>query len=159
MNKPLKNILFNIAIALAIAMFFISDQTLKYLARNLQPQEIIPLLTGLFDFRFTPNYYIAFSIPLNGYLLNLSIIAMIVGLLIYLLYLIRKKKNSFDIICLSIMISGAISNLIDRLSYGYVIDYLYLSNFTVFNLADMMISIGALALIIRNLKKTATANL
>jgi signal peptidase II len=156
MNKPFKNIIFDIAIALAIAMFFISDQALKYLARSLPPQEIIPMLTSVFDFRFTPNYYIAFSIPLNGYLLNLSIIAMIGGLCVYLLYLIRKKKDSFDIICLAIMASGAISNLIDRLSYGYVIDYLYLSRFTVFNLADMMISGGALVLILRNLKKNGS---
>ncbi len=52
------------------------------------------------------------------------------------------------------MITGAISNIIDRLSYGYVIDYLSLRYFTVFNLADVMISSGAIILILKNLKKT-----
>lgn len=153
MNKPLKNIIYDIAIALAIAMFFITDRILKYVAHESAGTKIITILGNIFTFRFTPNYYIAFSIPFSGYILNILILTLIGLLIVYLSYLIIKNKGSrFDIICFTIMIGGAISNVIDRLAYGYVVDYLYLRYFTVFNLADVMISGGALALIIKNLK-------
>ncbi|MBU1778489.1 signal peptidase II, partial [Patescibacteria group bacterium] len=44
------------------------------------------------------------------------------------------------------IIFGAISNLTDRLEYGYVIDYFSLKYFTIFNLADVMIVIGVFCL-------------
>ena len=54
--------------------------------------------------------------------------------------------------CLTILLFGAISNIIDRIRLGFVIDYIDLKYFTIFNIADIMIvgSIGLL--IITNIK-------
>ena len=49
---------------------------------------------------------------------------------------------------MALIIFGAVSNLYDRLKYGFVIDYFDLKYFTIFNIADAMIFFGALGVII-----------
>jgi len=148
MNKLIcKNKLRNIAIILIIAMFFIGDRALKTLA--LQQTEAKLLLGKVFLFNFTKNYNISFSLPLSGPILNISIIVIILGLIFVIYKLILKEKClSLKSLLLTFILFGAISNMVDRLQYGYVIDYLELKYFTVFNLADVMISCGVLILIV-----------
>lgn len=132
-------------------MFFIGDRALKALA--LQQVEAKLLLGKLFLFNFTKNYNISFSLPLSGPILNILIIAIILGLILVIYKLILKEKClSLKSLLLTFILFGAISNMVDRLQYGYVIDYLELKYFTVFNLADVMISIGVLILIFKLLK-------
>jgi len=154
MNNIIKKIPFkNIAIALALAIFFSLDRYLKIAAFNLKVEESKELLGNILTFNFTPNYNIAFSLPLGGPALNIAIITLVILIALIVLFLnISKTPHYLEIICLTFILGGAISNLIDRLNYGYVIDYLYLQYFTVFNLADIMISGGAIILIIKNLR-------
>ncbi len=161
MNKLLSKIkLQNIAIAFGIAIFFMADRGLKIFAQNNGSETYFRLLSDWFLFRFTLNPYISFSLPFSGILLNITIILIIIGLIYYIFYLILNKKNKLlnhndrkiTLILLTIILFGAISNIQDRLIYGYVIDYLELKYFTVFNLADIMISTGTIILIIKTLK-------
>jgi signal peptidase II len=64
----------------------------------------------------------------------------------------RDSAKRWEVIILTFIIFGAISNILDRLIYGYVIDYLELKYFTVFNLADVMISGGAIILLTKTIK-------
>ncbi len=134
-------------------MFFVFDRFIKNAigaGRMLGPKNIIG---DIFTFKFTPNYYISFSLPFSGIYLNYFIVAIIVGLFIITLYLILAKKcEKAEYLPLTFIIFGAISNSIDRFRYGYVIDYLDLKYFTVFNLADVLISTGVVWLIIKTLK-------
>ena len=63
-----------------------------------------------------------------------------------------KKLDKFDIIGYSLLTGGIIGNLIDRIIYGYVIDYLdfyiFNYNYPVFNFADISIVIGVIIVII-----------
>lgn len=158
MNKLISKIkLQNIAIAFGIAIFFMADRCLKIFAQKLVPEAYFKLVSDWLVFRFTPNQYIAFSLPFSGILLNITIILIILGLIYYIFYLILNKKNhnlsrierKNTIILLTIILFGAISNIQDRLLYGHVIDYLELKYFTVFNLADVMISVGTAILLIK----------
>jgi len=155
MNKTIfKKYLKNIAIIILIAIFFITDRYLKSLALNLAMSGPISIIDHVFSFSFTPNYFIAFSLPLSGSFLNILILALIAALIYVIFYLILKKSNEkLSIVLLTIILFGAISNILDRLIYGYVIDYLELRYFTVFNLADIMISGGALLIVLKGLKK------
>lgn len=162
MNKLISKIkLQNIAIAFGIAIFFMADRYLKIFAQKLVPETHFKLLSDWLIFRFTPNPYIAFSLPFSGILLNITVILIILGLIYYIFYLILNKKNrnlsqserKHTIILLTIILFGAISNIQDRLFYGYVVDYLELRYFTVFNIADIMISAGTLSIIACYLKK------
>lgn len=155
MNKNIFKIsLKNIAIIALIAIFFIADRYLKILALNQALNPPTKLIGEILSFNFTPNYYMAFSLPLSGIILNSIIIAVILGLIYLIFYLILNEyKPKSSIILLTIILFGAISNILDRITCGYVIDYFELRYFTVFNLADMMISVGALLIIIKGLKK------
>ncbi len=149
-NKGIKILLLNIAIALSLAIFFLADRILKAKALNLEaPIELIP---NLLLFNLTKNYFISFSLPLSGPILNIFIVLLIILLAVYLIFLIIKEKDrKLEIILLLFIFFGALSNLVDRLSFGFVVDYLEFRYFTVFNLADVMIVIPSFCLILNNL--------
>lgn len=137
-----------------IAIFFMVDRYLKFFAVNNQDKPVMDLIGHFLSFSFTPNYFIAFSLPLGGAILETIIFVVILSLASLIFYLILSKKAQMGyIILLTIILFGAISNMIDRLAYGYVVDYLFVQYFTIFNLADVAISFGAIMIIIKNLKK------
>lgn len=109
------------------------------------------LFFGFFEFSFAKNYGIAFSLPIGGLWL-LVLIAAILVILLFVFVLWVDKRDIRSIPLLGIIL-GAASNLWDRLVYGFVIDYLDLSYFTVFNLADVMIVSSAAILIWLEIKK------
>jgi len=154
MNKFISKIsVQSIAITLVIAIFFIADRILKILAVNSGTLPPIKLVGDIFTFDFTANYYMAFSLPFSGLPLNIIILLLIIILIAVITFLaFAGKQHKLEITLLSFILFGAISNILDRLIYGYVVDYLYLKNFTIFNLADVMISGGALILIFKNIR-------
>jgi len=134
-----------------MAMFFLADQYLKFLAIILWPAHPKKIIGNLLTFNFVPNYNIAFSLPLGGIWLNILITIIIIAILSYLIFN-YKHLSKLEIISFSGILLGAAGNLIDRLKYGYVIDYLDLKWFTVFNLSDVLISFSTIALFIYLLK-------
>jgi signal peptidase II len=129
-----------------IIIFFITiDRFIKYLANNDYFNDGINLIGDFFKLNFARNYNIAFSLPFNGLFLNIIIILIILGLVYNLIY-VALKGRYHQTVLLSVIILGAMSNLLDRLKHGYVIDYFDLKYFTVFNLADVMIVGGVVGL-------------
>ena len=131
-------------------LFLFFDRLLKSVAvRGLANSK--NLIKDFFTFTFTPNYNIAFSLPLSGIWLNILILVIIIGLLYYFIYLFDKSnKNAYYI---GFVLLGAISNFYDRVVYGFVIDYFDLKYFTVFNFADIMIVVGCLLVLKNEFKK------
>ncbi len=127
------------------AVFFIAlDRFLKILAiSNLYS---VDLVGDFFRFNFVSNYNIAFSLPLGGQLLIWFILFVIIGLLYNFIYLYKRRELLLSSFVLMIIL-GAISNVLDRIKYGFVIDYLDLKYFTVFNIADCLIVVGVILLI------------
>ena len=91
-------------------------------------------------------------------------ILIFIGLLVvgFITYLMINSKDLLEKWGLFIIISGALSNIIDRIINGYVIDFIYLhiSNFywPAFNFADIYISIGILMVIINIINKFKNNN-
>lgn len=135
-----------------LAIFFLADRYLKYLAINNWPKAPQKIVGDILSFNFVPNYRIAFSLPVSGVWLSAFIFIIIVSILSYLL-LNKKKLSKLELVSFSAIILGAISNLWDRLQYGYVIDYLDLKWFTVFNIADALISVSTIILFIYLMRK------
>jgi len=134
------------AFIMLIAVFFvILDRFLKFLAVNRYFDEPVNLIGDIFKLNFIQNYNIAFSLPISGIGLNIVISLILVGLLIGLIKLYKKGYLIIAYLVL-VIILGAASNLYDRINYGFVIDYLDLKYFTVFNLADVMIVGGVIGL-------------
>lgn len=118
----------------------------RYLKSSSLANIDMQLLGSWLKFDFAPNYGIAFSLPLGGIVLNWLILTVIVILAVWAQREL-KKGNESQFECIVAIVAGAASNLFDRLNYGYVIDYLDLKYFTVFNLADVMIFCGVAGLI------------
>lgn len=135
---------------LAAIFFIVLDRVFKQWAIS-NPSETVVLIPELFKLNLAKNYYIAFSIPLSGVLLNIVILAIIV-ILTYYLFLLWSKKQFLLVGYLTNIQFGAISNIYDRLKYGFVIDYFDLRYFTIFNLADTMIVVASILLSINLLQ-------
>lgn len=121
------------------AIFFILDRLLKSVVLNIEKS--VEIFGDFLSFNFVRNYNIAFSLPVNGLLLNISIAFIVISLITYL-----SKAKAEERPPIFLIITGAISNLIDRLYYGYVIDYLDLQWFAIFNIADVLICLGTIML-------------
>jgi len=151
MNK--KILLKNIAL-LAAAMFFVGDRILKIAAVKGLWEMPINLLGSWLQFDFVPNYFIAFSLPMGGRLLLIITGIIILSILFYIFYLFLAKKLRWELFFpLTVLLFGAISNFIDRVRYGYVIDYLSGRYFTVFNLADVLIVAAVIWFLFKTFQK------
>ncbi len=138
------------AITLAvITVLTVIDQLTKYAAvvtvKINGPKEF---LFGLFQFRYVENTGAAFSsFSDNTSLLSVFTVAVvIIGLFVVLT---RKLKSNFINICLVLILSGGIGNVIDRIRLGYVVDFIepLFIDFAVFNFADCCITVGAFLII------------
>lgn len=101
------------------------------------------------------NKNIAWSIPITPGVFYFLWIAIC----LFIIYLIIFGKNHRQRITLVFILSGAISNMIDRLSHSCVIDFIDLKFWPIFNLADIYITIGVLLIIlniVRNSKSKIT---
>lgn len=129
---------------LAVLLLFILDRAVKfYFIKN-------PAKTFGGDFLsldLATNKGVAFGIGFNQIIL-LGLIVVVITILFNFLSQAYVKNDLVGIFALTSVIFGAISNLIDRIRYGFVIDYIDVSWFTVFNLADIMITAGSLILIV-----------
>jgi len=108
--------------------------------------QLSKLLVVSVGFPVVYNRGIAFSL-LGG--INPIFIALI------LIVLARSYRNNF---WFGFIIAGGAANLIDRIRLGYVIDFINLGFWPVFNLADVFITIGVLAIIIVNMKEKYESN-
>ena len=146
---------------LSITILVILDQYVKNLVvMNIELGKQIPLIDNFFSLTYVRNYGAGFSILQNEtvFLTALSIIAIIV--LSYMLVKARKN-DTLSIIAYILIISGAIGNLIDRVRYCYVVDFLdfiiFGYDYPVFNIADSFITIGCFILIIMVILETKNA--
>ncbi len=134
-------------ISLMIIVFlFVFDRFLKILALK-EKFNNYQIFGNLLKFNFTPNYYIAFSLPIKGAALTIFIFFIITFLLFYTVVMWQKKEYIIFLFLIAISL-GSISNLWDRVKFGYVIDYFDLKYFTIFNIADILIVSSAILLII-----------
>lgn len=127
------------------------DQLIKYFViHNLELYKSIKLIPNFFYITFVKNDGAAFSI-LKGNRWLLIAIGIIALMFMIKLIIMDKKITKLDVVSYSLVIGGILGNLVDRVLYGSVIDYLdfYLFGYNapVFNFADSCIVIGAIIII------------
>ena len=92
-----------------------------------------------------PSLVLANTGIIFGFIQNpiISYILLVIGV-VFLVWMVRRQPsaNSYQLTVFILIIAGAISNLIDRVFRGYVIDYIHFFNLNVFNLADVFIITG-----------------
>ncbi len=150
---------------LAILSIFLiaTDQLIKiFISNKLLLNESKTIIKGFFDITNVHNYGAAWSI-LNNQSILLVVIGIIALVIIYFYFIRNKKLNKIDIILISMLISGIIGNMIDRIRFGYVIDYLDFNifgyDYPVFNLADSLIVVAMILMLIKSLKEEHNAKI
>ncbi|MDD3087397.1 MAG: signal peptidase II [Candidatus Omnitrophica bacterium] len=121
------------------------DQLTKLIVTaNLTLQDSIPLIKGVFSLTLIHNRGAAFGIFKN----QLHIFIFISLIAVALIYSMLKNNKSGKLysLSLSLILAGALGNLLDRVFLGYVIDFLDFHIWPVFNIADSAITCGTLIL-------------
>ncbi|HET9881308.1 MAG TPA: signal peptidase II [Candidatus Binatia bacterium] len=138
-------------VAGCLGFIVIADQVTKYVVDRTMPlHHSIPIIDGLFSLTYIRNTGAAFGIFSGSheafrlpFLITVSLVA--IGFIVMMLKRLRQTETGL-ITALAFILGGAIGNLIDRIIYGEVVDFLdvYWSDYhwPAFNLADSFITIG-----------------
>ena len=121
------------------------DRLTKFLiTKNLFQNQSIPIIKGIFHITLVYNRGAAFGILKNQ--IPLFIITSLFAIILIYFNLKENRQSKSYSITLSLILAGALGNLVDRLFFGYVIDFLDFRIWPVFNVADSAITIGAILL-------------
>lgn len=130
----------------------ILDLVSKFIvASNIELHKPIEVIKNFFYITYAKNTGAAWSM-FEGNTLVLSMISLVVSIAMLVWLLKNKKESFFTRFCVLLMLAGAIGNLIDRVTLGYVVDfldfYIFGYDFPIFNIADSSLSIGVGLLLI-----------
>ena len=133
-----------------IAALVILDQVTKILvAGNMVLYESIPVIPKLFSLTYIHNYGAAWGMFSEHRWVFLIITAAALMIMPIILYRYRKLHFLFGF-SLSMILAGAIGNMIDRVFLGYVVDFIeaVFIDFPIFNVADICVVVGAVLMAI-----------
>ena len=126
-----------------IALIIVLDQLIKYLIQaNMVLNHTIPIIDGVFHLTYIQNSGAAFSLFQNK--TEFLIILPLIVTVIVLIFMTKNRRTEHWTILLSMALiaAGGIGNLIDRIAYGYVVDFFDFRVFPIFNVADISVCIG-----------------
>lgn len=133
-----------------ISLLILIDQVAKmFIVKYIMPINTYPFIEGFFHLTYAENIGAAFSILQGKQMFLVIVTIVLVSFLSFHLFKTQTNKNTLWFkISLSLIIGGAIGNLIDRIRLGYVIDFFdfrYI-NFAIFNTADSFVVVGTILL-------------
>jgi signal peptidase II len=152
----------NRSVAFVIAfLVFVFDQATKWvvtypLSLQGQPDQKITL-TSFFDLRWVENKGVSLGLlSADTAMGRWLLVALTVGIALFVAIWMWREKRRDDSFALSLILGGALGNILDRARFGYVVDFADLHfgewrPFLVFNVGDAAITIGVLLLLVRAL--------
>ncbi len=124
-----------------VTTVLVLDQLSKILAlKYLKPVGSFSIINNIFRLTYVENRGAAFGILQNQKLFFIIFALLVLGFIWF--YTHNNRLNKIMIYGLSLATGGIIGNLIDRVRLGFVVDYLHIANFPVFNIADSAVTIG-----------------
>ncbi|OPX31049.1 MAG: signal peptidase II [Candidatus Latescibacteria bacterium 4484_181] len=144
-------------ILFTLVAVLLADQISKQIiAKLMVPGESIPMLGSFFQLTYVRNPRAAFGVSLGAGPFHIVVSSIVIVLLTVLLWKMRQQRGGVPI-ALSCILAGAWGNLIDRIRWGEVIDFLNLGignyRWPVFNLADLAVTAGAFFLVFLSIRK------
>lgn len=138
-----------------IVLLTVADRALKIFIPPILENGSVVLIPKLIGLNYHQNRALVFGLGYNSNcrdLIMIIVIAMTIIFVAALLYLLffSRINNVWFRLSLILIISGGIGNLIDRIFYGYVVDFIefLFVDFAIFNLADCFICIGAALMVV-----------
>lgn len=124
------------------------DQLFKYLsATNLVDA---PIENFFFKLSYVENYSVIWDFSLNWLMIIFSAVLLVIFVMFFLNQYAKKVRTRLNLVTFTLVIAGGVSNLMDRIARGFVVDYVELKHIlsgVVFNLADVCIVAGIILLI------------
>lgn len=145
-----KNNNLKLAIVLIIVLVTITQIVEVYVDKNFEKSSV-NIIEGFLSITYIENTGGAFGIGQNDTVSFVLISLLVIGIILRFIITQKDRIDKKTLISASLILAGGVSNLIDRLVRGAVIDYIDISNlfrFPVFNLADCLICIGWIMLVI-----------
>jgi len=147
MNKKVIRFLIE---AVIVGLLLFLDQLAKIWAVvALKDGEIYELIPGVLELNYLENQGAAFGILQKQQTFFILASAIILFIIIIVLFIMPHTKRYYALNVLLVFIAaGAIGNMIDRIRYNYVIDFIYIRaiNFPIFNLADCYVTVSTIVL-------------
>ena len=133
----------------------ILDQVSKYFADTMiAGGSTVPLIPGVLELANVHNAGVAWGMLQGGRWIFIVLTVVVSAILVYYLFFRKDQLGTLARGSLSLILAGAVGNLIDRACLGYVRDMIYVSaiHFPVFNIADSAVTVGAVLLLIDTIK-------
>lgn len=139
------------------ALVFVADQLVKYWVTavlDLRTRGVVGVIPG-FDLTWVENTGVSMSLlRADGFagrwLLVAATLAIATGVAVW----ISREANRTDTLALGLVLGGALGNIVDRVRFGYVVDFIHVywhgHHFYVFNVADAAITVGVIAMLARS---------
>lgn len=137
------------AFVLTVLILILDQGTKLWAARALSVQPLV-LIPGALELTYLENRGAVWGLMQGWRIVFLVATCLFLIVIVWFYAKKRKEMSVLTRIILSLLFSGAVGNLIDRVLLGYVRDMIYfrLINFPVFNVADSAITIAAVLLVI-----------
>ena len=124
------------------------DQLSKFLIKsNFQLNQSVPIINNIFHLTYINNTGAGFGILKAQTLILIFVSIAVIGIIFYNFDKIKNKEILLQVL-VGFVLGGTIGNLIDRMAYGHVIDFLDFQIWPIFNFADAFVSIGVIGLIV-----------
>ena len=127
------------------AFVIVLDQFTKYLVRaNMQPGDRIPVIGDWMSIYYVQNTGTAFSMFRDNQFVTVFLTSVLIILCI--VFIVKEARDGKRLIpvLFTFVAAGGISNMIDRLTLGYVTDMISCGSFAVFNVADIGVTCGCI---------------
>lgn len=137
---------------LLIILVTVDRITKRMAVLNLKDQPAFNIIDGVLEFNYLENRGAAFGMLQNQKMFFVFVAIVFLSVIVYVLFKTPNEKKYVRLHVLLVMIAGgAIGNLIDRLRFDYVVDFIYfvLINFPIFNVADIYVTVATAVLIIQ----------
>lgn len=132
---------------IAVLVFVLDTFVKTLVSGHFYPARSVSLIKGILNLTSVRNTGVAFGL-FPGKRLLLILISIAVCAIVIYFYSKTKKKDLLLKVAFAIILGGSLSNLFDRIFYGYVIDYVDFKVFPVFNLSDVAINLGVFLIIL-----------
>ena len=119
------------------------DQAVKYFIRvSMELGETIPVIQDIFHITYISNTGAAFSIMQGQTAILIIIPVVLITAMAAYIYKIRRSRHFTLLLALALICGGGLGNLIDRVRFGAVVDFIDFRVFPIFNFADIFVCCG-----------------
>jgi signal peptidase II len=127
------------------------DHATKVVAEaTLGHRRVLPIVPGVLDLRYAENRDTAFSLTrlvhVPGKAPLLAALALLGLAAVLFMWWRRRHSGAVEQAAYALLVAGALGNAIDRVARGYVIDFIEIHRWPIFNVADVAIVVGAVLL-------------